>query len=219
VTHYKGALEEISKRLPSWEGQLNYSRKIQTLIELAYNSSELDIRTAALEITLVSNRIDRDPATVRAYSDLLKSDPNNKPWRLWILALLANRGIEMESTKRLLLEYIRDPNIETRKWAVDSLSMLGTDDIIEPLLTAFGTDPSAEVRERAGCSLAESGMFTREQRKKAIPGLLRLMDDPALDHTTQTWVFQALREISGQDLGENRAAWRDWAAKPGPDAR
>jgi HEAT repeat protein len=97
--------------------------------------------------------------------------------------------------------------------------MLGTDDIVEPLLTAFGTDPAAEVRERAGCSLAESGMLRREQRRKAIPGLLRLMDDPALDHTTQTWVFQALREISGQDLGENRAAWRDWAAKPGPDAR
>jgi len=213
ISRYRGALQQIDKRLSSWEGKLQYSRKLQSLIEVAYNSSELPVRAAALELTLNSNRVGRDAATVRSFSDQLKSDPQNKPWRLWILGLLANRGVEAESSKRLLLEYMRDPKEETRQWAVDSLAMVGTDDIIEPLLTVLGTDPSAVVRERAGCGLAESGMMTRTQRTKAIPGLLALMDNPTLDRTTQTWVFQALREISGQNFAENRAAWRDWAAR------
>jgi len=56
-------------------------------------------------------------------------------------------------------------------------------------------------------------MMSREQRRKAIPGLMRLMDDPLLNETTQGWVFQALHEISGQRFGHNRAAWRDWHAR------
>jgi len=81
------------------------------------------------------------------------------------------------------------------------------------LLEVFGNDPSMNVRERAGCGLAEGGMMTREQRRKAIPGLIRLMDDPRIDEKTRSWIFQALREISGQDFGQHRANWRDWHAK------
>ena len=197
----------------SWEGKLQYSKKLQALVEIAYNSSDLGVRAAAVKLTLVSNRVEPDVATARAFSEQLKSDPQYRPWRLWILSLLAYKGIETESAKRLVLEYMQDPNEETRTGAVNALPMIGTDDIIEPLLAAFGNDPSPEVRERAGCGLAESGMLTREQRQKAVPGLLALMDNPTLDHTTQVWVFQALREISGQDFGENRAAWRDWKAR------
>jgi hypothetical protein len=217
VSRYQGALEQIQVRLPAWEGKLKYSSKLQSLVEIAYNSSDLRVRSAALDLTLVSNQVAQDAATVRAYSDLVKTDSQYRPWRLWILALLAHKGVETESTKRLLLEYMHDSNVETRKWAVDSLPMIGSDDVIEPLLNVLGTDPSQEVRERAGCGLAESGMLTRAQRQKAIPGLLELMDNPTLDRTTQTWVFQALKEISGQDFGENRPAWRDWKAKHGSE--
>jgi HEAT repeat protein len=102
---------------------------------------------------------------------------------------------------------------ETRVWAVDALAMLGTDHIIDPLLEVFGHDPSMTVRERAGCSLAECGMPTREQRRKTLPGLIRLTDDPTLDKKTQNWAFQALTEISGQHFGDVRAAWHDWYAR------
>ena len=47
------------------------------------------------------------------------------------------------------------------------------------------------------------GMLSRKQRRLAIAGLMGLMEDPALDATSRTWVFQALREISGE-----RIEWR-----------
>jgi len=218
VSRYEGALEQIEQRLPSWQGKLKYSGKLPSLIEIAYNSSDLRVRSAALDLTLESNGVAVDIATARTFADQVKLDSQNRPWRLWIVGLLAHKGMETESGKRLLLEYMQDPKEETRQWAVDSLSMIGTEDLIEPLLVVFGKDPSPAVRERAGCSQAESGMFPRELRQKAIPGLLALMDDPTVERSTQTWVFQALREISGQDFGENRPAWRDWKTKLKPEA-
>jgi len=68
------------------------------------------------------------------------------------------------------------------------------------------------VRERAACSLAQSGMLTKEQRMTAVPTLLNYMDDPSLDATTHGWVFQALRDITGACLGSDHASWRSWWA-------
>jgi len=44
-------------------------------------------------------------------------------------------------------------------------------------LESFRSDPSPNVREGAACALAQSGMFTQEQRLRAVPGLLQMMDD------------------------------------------
>ena len=60
------------------------------------------------------------------------------------------------------------------------------------------------------CSLAQSGMLTSEARMLAVPDLLEFSDDPALDRQTQKWVFQALRDITGQVLPNESEAWRDW---------
>jgi hypothetical protein len=207
ISRYQGATEQIEKRLPEWAGKIEYSKKLQSLIDIAFNSSELRVRVAAVELTLTANKIARDRPAVERLTQQLKADLKGRPWRMWMLAMLANRGVEVENTRRTLLEFIHDPDEQTRQWAVESLAMLGTDDVIEPLLEVFGLDPSPAVRERAACGLAESGMMTREQRRKAIPGLLGLMDRGTLDQTTQGWVFQALREISGQDFGTDRAAW------------
>ena len=49
---------------------------------------------------------------------------------------------------------------------------MATDDVIEPLLGVFHDDPSIRVRERAACSLAQTGMFETSQRLKAVPTLL-----------------------------------------------
>src|SRR5262249_23612455 len=101
---------------------------------------------------------------------------------------------------------------DVRKWAVEGLGHLGTDNTIPPLVEAFRNDPSPVVRERAGCSLASSGMLTRQQRMQAVPDLLAYMDDPTLDSLTRTCVFQALRDITGQPIGAHPAAWRHWYA-------
>ena len=64
------------------------------------------------------------------------------------------------------------------------------------------------IRERAACGLAQSGMFSREQRLTAVPRLLDYAEDGALDAETRKWVFQALRDITGQTLPHDAAAWR-----------
>jgi hypothetical protein len=66
------------------------------------------------------------------------------------------------------------------------------------------------IRERAACGLAQSGMFSAAQRRSAVPTLLAYADDGALDQETQGWVFQALRDITGQSLPHDAHRWRDW---------
>jgi hypothetical protein len=53
-------------------------------------------------------------------------------------------------------------------------------------------------------------MFSADQRRRAIPRLLEYADDPSFDDQTRGWVFQALRDITGQSLPHDAAPWRDW---------
>jgi len=68
------------------------------------------------------------------------------------------------------------------------------------------------VRERAACSLAQSGMLRPEQRRTAIPQILAFTDEASLDSATRAWAFHALRDITGRNLPDNSAVWRDWYA-------
>jgi HEAT repeat protein len=129
---------------------------------------------------------------------------------MWDLALLGNRGLEPERVFDILMASIHDDNQNIRYWAVEGLAFLATDAAIEPLLAVFHDDPVASVRERAACGLAQSGMFSAEQRRQAVPRFLDYADDPSLDDQTRGWVFQALRDITGQSLPQDAAAWRDW---------
>jgi HEAT repeat protein len=152
---------------------------------------------------------------VEAQLEELRSGKPDKFYPLWKLGLLGNRGVEPDAAFRALTDHLTDPNAVTRRWAVNGLGMLGTDAAIEPLAGVFRNDTEPEIRERAACQLADSGMFTREQRWKALPHLLPMMDDPKLDAQTRGWVFQALREISGASIAGDAAAWRNWWANEG----
>ncbi len=138
------------------------------------------------------------------------SDHAEKIWALWVLGLMGNRGIEPDRVVQVLTSHLKDSNEESRRWAVEGLALVGSTETIEPLLKALHDDPSATVRERAACSLAESGMFTREQRLSAVPGLLNDLDDGALDAQTHAWAYQALVDITRQHLPNDPAAWRNW---------
>jgi HEAT repeat protein len=96
------------------------------------------------------------------------------------------------------------------------MSLLGSDASIEPMLEAFRNDPSKEVREGAGCGIAQSGMLTKGQRMKAVPTLIKFAEDPAIDANTRSWVFQALRDISGENLGSDPSTWRIWWMENAP---
>ena len=142
-----------------------------------------------------------------------------RPFAMWELGMLANRGVQLERIHEFLRRYVHDPNQKTRFWTVEGLAHLGTDDTVKDFLDVFRNDPSLEVRERAGCSMAKSGMLTREQRMLAVPGLIELAYDPSLDSTTRSWVYQARREITNEHLGNDPAAWKNWFSTEGTKRR
>jgi HEAT repeat protein len=147
------------------------------------------------------------------------SDHARKIWALWALGLMANRGVETGRVVQVLIAHLKDAreDEDSRRWAVEGLSLAGSAQTIEPLLKAMHDDPSALVRESAACSLAEAGMFTREQRLSIVPQLLSFTDDPSLDVQTHAWAFKALSDITGQRLPDESNAWRAWYDSTKPD--
>ena len=46
--------------------------------------------------------------------------------------------------------------------------------------------------------------------RQRVPDLVRLATDPRLDAMTRTWVFDALRDLTGQALPDDPDQWRAW---------
>jgi len=216
INHYEGATDQVAVRVESWHGRLKLTAQLNSLLTTALNSNDLRVRTAGIEVDLAALNVAKAPASVeRLAQQADASAQNERVWALWTLGLLGNRGIEQDRVTQVLIGHIHDPNQEVRHWAVEGLAYLGTNEAIEPLLQALHDDPSPMVRERAACSLAQSGMLTEEQRRSVVPRLLDYAEDPALDATTHTWVFHALRDITAQNLPNDAAAWRNWYSAPG----
>ena len=207
------SLDLISKNAELWRGRLVYEGPLSESVHKALNADDLRVRGAALEIDLAANNLSKTPETVTALVKKLHNDPAHRPWTLWRLGALGNRGVQTNLVFAQLTAYAHDSNEETRYWAVEGLAMLGSDATINPLLDSFAHDRSARVRQRAACNLAESGMLTREQRLTAVPQLLNFFDDDAMNPATRGWVYGALRAITGVQLGNDANAWRQWWAK------
>ena len=213
VNHYDGALELIAKFVDSWYGQLELQGQLTSLITTALNSNDLHVRAAALEIELAAYNLPKRPESTDNLMERIRREPSARPWALWMLGVLGNRDVETRKAFVILMDHRHDPDEQTRYWAIEGLSMLGTDETVAPLLEAFRSDPSPLVRERGGCGLAQSGMLTRQQRMRAVPELLKMTDDMTLDAATRSWVFQALRDITGATVGSEPSAWRTWWAQ------
>ena len=82
-----------------------------------------------------------------------------------MLGVLGNRGVETRRAFLTLMDHRHDPDEQTRYWAIEGLSLLGTDETVAPLLEAFRSDSSPLVRERGGCGLAQSGTARRGKNK------------------------------------------------------
>ena len=219
INHDHGATDMINKMVDDWHGKVHYTQKFDDLSMTALYSNDLRVRAAAIEITLAVDNLSKTDETAERLMASAEKSPSYRPFATWVLGMLANRGVESEKIHEFLRSYVHDPNEKTRHWTVEGLAHLGTDDTIKDFLDVFRNDPSLEVRERAGCSLAKSGMLTREQRMLAVPGLIQLTDDPSLDNTTRSWVYQALREITNERIGNDPAAWRNWFSTAGAKRR
>jgi len=211
VAHSDGAVEQISTRVDRWQGKLEWDSQIATLTTAALNSNDLRVRQSGVEVELAAYGLARNSSSLNY---LLKtaesSDHARKIWALWALGLMGNRGVETGRVVDALAAHLKDSDEDSRRWAVEGLALVGTPETIPTLLRVMHDDPSPSVRERAACSLAESGMFTPEQRLSAVPQLLNYTDDPSLDAQTHAWAFQALGDITHQRLPNDPSAWRRW---------
>jgi HEAT repeat protein len=217
INHDDGATEMIIDKLEKWRGHLQRTKSFVALEQTALYSNDLRLRAAMIEVDLVSYRVEKTDASVDRLVESGEKAPASRPYDAWVLGMLASRGIETERVHDLLKTWVHDPDEQTRFWSVEGLAHLGTDDTIPDFLDVLHNDPSLKVRERGGCSLAKSGMLTRAQRMKAVPGLIEIADDPAVDATTRSWAFQALREITNEPLANDVSAWRNWFSSHGPE--
>ena len=216
INHYKGANDQIAARVGRWRGRITLGDRLNNLFLTAINSDDLTVRVAGIEVDIAARNLTKDVATVDRLEPLARSgEQGPRANALWDLALVGNRGVEPDRIADILLASVHDDNINIRYWAVEGLAYLATDRTIEPLLDIFHDDPSPKIRERAACGLAQSGMFSAAQRRTAVPRLLDFAQDGALDAQTRTWVFQALRDITGQTLPQDAEAWRRWYALTG----
>jgi HEAT repeat protein len=211
INHYRGATAEIAARAPRWRGKITLGERLNRLFITSINSDDLAVRVAGIEVDIAARNLITDPSTVDRLEETARTGAQGpRVNAMWDLALIGNRGVEPDRVFEIVMASLHDENHNIRYWAVESLAYLAVDAAIEPLLEMFHDDPSPTIRERAACSLAQSGMFSATQRRKAIPRLLDFADDSALDDQTRSWVFQALRDITGESLPRDAHAWREW---------
>jgi HEAT repeat protein len=217
VSHSDGATDQIEARVDGWRGKLEWNNHLGQLTTAALNSSDTGVRNSAIEVQLAAYGLTKSQPTVDALVKQASSaDHMKKIWAFWGLGLLANRGIATDRVVQVLAAQLKEldradeASEDSRRWAVEGLALVGTTPTLAPLLDAMRNDPSAMVRERAACSLAEGGMLTHDQRLIAVPRLIDYAEDPALDAQTRGWAFQALADITRQHLPNDSAAWRNW---------
>jgi hypothetical protein len=218
------AQAQIESRVEKWRGRLKWDDQLSNLTTAALNSNDRNLQSSAIEVQLAAYGLTKSRANVDGLIGQADSSDHSKQiWAMWVLGLLANRGVETDRIVKVLTEHLKssgqihndDSNSssnseEARRWAVEGLALVGTTPTIAPLLDAMHNDPSPSVRERAACSLAEAGMLSQEQRLIAVPQLIAYLDDPALDVQTRGWAFQALGDITHRRLPNDSAAWREW---------
>jgi len=225
VSRSDGATDQIDTRIEGWRGKLKWDSQLGDLTTVALNSDDQSVRASAVEVQLAAYGLAKNQSSVDALVRQADSrDHTQKIWALWTLGLLGNRGVATDRVVQVLAAHLEDPgknsdkdkdndkdkDEDTRRWAVEGLALVGTTSTIAPLLEAMHNDPSALVRERAACSLAESGMLSHEQRLTAVPQLISYSEDAALDAQTRGWAFQVLTDITKQHLPNDSAAWRNW---------
>jgi HEAT repeat protein len=206
------SLSLIRRNLASWCGHLADSDRLFRLVLEALNSDDPRVRVAAVEIDLTANNLAPSRASVEKLMREIEGGTEERFMALWRLGSLGNRGVEPAEAFRTLKLYACSRNQAVRFWAVEGLAMLGNDAAMEALLDILAHDPALEIRQRAANGLSKSGLLTGEQRLRAVPELLNLLDDDSLDEATESLVGATLEAITRASFGKNAGAWRDWWA-------
>jgi hypothetical protein len=218
ISHHTGATDYIKARVSAWRGAITFTTALETLLDVARNGDDLRVRAAALEIELAAFNIAKASVQVDRLLDRIAIDPASSRQEIYILGVLANRGVETTRIHDALHTLTRSEQEMVRYQAYAAIANIGTDDTVRDLVDAFHHDPSEMVRiNGGGCGLAHCGMLTRAQRMLAIPGLIDMAADDTVSARDVTYAYRALREISDETLPDTAQVWREWYAAHGAE--
>jgi hypothetical protein len=220
VEHDSAAAQAISERATTWVGHIQSNSNLQQLENRGRYSSDLRVRRADADLELTLYGWSKTPNSVDLLMGLAKSDVASRPSALYCLGILAGDGVAPERAHQFLLDYTRNNSDPTaRQWATEGMSFVGTDEALDELFQIFTQDPSFAVRDRAGCSISDCGIFERKQRFRFVPSLIDLVSDPHANPQMRNWSFMALREITDENLPADAVAWRNWYKDKGDAKR
>ena len=218
ISHHAGATDDLKARVKGWRGVITFTPALETLLDVARNGDDLRVRAAAIEIELAALDIARTAAQVDTLLGRIAANPQDTRRDIYILGILANRGVETDRIHDELRILAHSEHDLVRYQAYAAIANIGTDDTVPDLVDAFHHDLSSAVRiDGGGCGLAHCGMLTRAQRMLAIPGLIDMVEDKALDALDVSYAYRALREITDETLPDNAPRWREWYASHGAE--
>lgn len=203
------AADEILSQSSNWTGKTHRTPKTDQFITADLNSRDMHAREAAIAAQLAIDGIPQDQGGLSMLEQAV-GNRSSRAWALWMLGGMGNRRIDPVHTTKIIGAYLSDPDASVRASAVNGLALVGTDETIPMLLDRFRNDSSPLVQERAACAIAESGMYTHQQRMTAAASLVGWVDDSLLTTQQRNWTVHALSDISGEHFGSDDAAWRRW---------
>lgn len=213
IGHDERALQVFGQQFDGWVGRINQSDRLSQLLQRAQFSKDLRVRLAHVDLSLALQGFHENQQAADSLMNRASTDPQYRSWAVFYLGMLAARGVDYDRIHQALLGYARndkDPNV--RQWAVEGLRFLAKDEVLDELFTSFTEDPSMKVRDRAGCNIADCGIFTRKQRMRMVSKLIDLAADPKTSAQMRSWSFMALQEITDANVPADALAWNHWYA-------
>lgn len=212
-----GAAEYVIGHAADWRGAFEPGERLRQLANLAADSPRIEVRMAAFEVQLAGYGFEKSDAEVDRLLQMRARDPQGaSAWVWWNLGLLGARGVARERILRELSAALDSGDAASRRWAVEAVAKFGGVESLPLLLGVAAREPSAWVRERAFCALAQSGTLQLAKRYEAVPGLFAIAADTGMEARTVTWAYQALREITAvDDLPDDAVQWRSRLSEAG----
>jgi len=211
IGHDQRALEMFDRQVESWVGHIRLTDHMKQLEQRSEFSSDLRVRNANADINLTLDGWQKNDQAAEMLIERARTDLQYRPAAVYLLGMLAGRGVAYERIYPILLDYAKhDPDASVRQWAVEGMRYLGKDEALDELFESFTQDPSSSVRERAGCNLSDCGNFTRAQRMRMVPKFLDLSSDTSTSAQMRNWSYMALHEITDANVPSDPQAWKKW---------
>jgi hypothetical protein len=218
IGHDERSLELFDQHVEGWIGHIRMSDRMKQLERRSQFSKDLRVRYANADINLALEGWQRNDRAADLLIERARSDQHYRAAAVYFLGMLAGRGVDYDRIHGVLLDYARnDKDATVRLWAVEGMRYLGKDEVLDELFTSFTEDPSATVRDRAGCNISDCGNFMRKQRMRMAPKFIDLAMNSRMTPQMRNWCFLALQEITDENLPADAIVWSRWYQEHGAE--